>query len=94
MQLALPSPHYSTLCRRARALELSLAAPKKIAHLVIDSTGLKVYGEGEWKVRTPGHAKRRTWRKLHVAMDAKTHHLTALSVTDKDELDRHLLPTL
>ncbi len=94
MQLALPSPHYSTLCRRARALELSLAAPKKIAHLVIDSTGLKVYGEGEWKVRTHGKAKRRTWRKLHVAMDAETHQITALSVTDKDELDRHLLPTL
>ncbi|MBD0326966.1 MAG: IS5 family transposase [Pyrinomonadaceae bacterium] len=60
MQVGLQSPHYSTLSRRARQLELSLAAPKKITHLVIDSTGLKVYGQGEWQVRTHGKAKRRT----------------------------------
>jgi hypothetical protein len=50
MRLSLASPHYSTLCRRARGLELSLAAPSKIKHMVIDSTGLKVYGKGEWVV--------------------------------------------
>jgi hypothetical protein len=94
MQLALPSPHYSTLCRRARSLELSLAAPQKIKHLVIDSTGLKVYGEGEWKVRTHGKDKRRTWRKLHIAMDASTHHLTASSITDQELLDRNAISGL
>jgi transposase len=94
MRLALPAPHYSTLCRRARQLELSLAVPQKIAHLVIDSTGLKVYGEGEWKVRTHGADRRRTWRKLHIAMDASTHQLTSALITDKDELDRHAVPGL
>lgn len=94
MQLELPSPHYSTLCRRARRLTLSLTAPKKIRHLVIDSTGLKLYGEGEWKVRTHGADRRRTWRKLHIAMDASTHQITSMLMTDKDELDRHVLPPL
>jgi transposase len=94
MQAAMPSPHYSTLCRRARSLELSLAAPKKITHLVIDSSGLKVYGEGEWQVRTHGKAKRRTWRKLHISMDARTHQLTAASLTDKDVLDRNAVAGL
>ena len=94
MQVKLPSPHYSTLCRRACRLELSLAAPKKISHLVVDSTGLKLYGEGEWKVRTHGADKRRTWRKLHIAMDASTHQITSMMITDKDGLDRHLLPHL
>ena len=95
MQVELPSAHYSTLSRRARTLELSLAiSTKKIKHLVIDSSGLKVYGEGEWKVRTHGKAKRRTWLKLHIAMDAETHQLTAASVTDCKVLDRNALPGL
>jgi transposase len=95
MQVELPSAHYSTLSRRARSLELGLATShRKIKHLVIDSTGLKVYGEGEWKVRTHGKAKRRTWRKLHLAMDASTHHLTASSITDKELLDRNALAGL
>ena len=95
MHVALPSAHYSTLSRRARCLELSLApSTKKISHLVIDSSGLKVYGEGEWKVRTHGKAKRREWRKLHISMDAETHQLTAALVTDKDVLDRNALAGL
>src|SRR5215212_5940985 len=95
MQVELPTAHYSTLSRRARSLELSLAtSSRQITHLVIDSSGLKVYGEGEWKVRTHGKAKRRTWRKLHIAMDASNHQLTAALLTDKDELDRTALPRL
>lgn len=94
MQVSLPSPHYSTLCRRARRLELSLTAPKKIKHLVIDSTGLKVYGEGEWKVRLHGADKRRTWRKLHISMDARTQQITSALITDKELLDRNALPKL
>jgi Transposase DDE domain len=95
MHLELPAAHYSTLSRRARSLELSLTtSSKKIKHLVIDSSGLKVYGEGEWQVRTHGKAKRRTWRKLHISMEAATHHLTAALLTDKDILDRNALPGL
>lgn len=94
MRVSLPVMHYSTLSRRARCLELPLAAPRKIRHLVIDSTGLQVYGEGEWKVRVHGADKRRTWRKLHIAMDAKTHLLTSVLLTDNEQLDRAAMPTL
>jgi Transposase DDE domain len=94
MRAALPSPHYSTLCRHARSLEHSLATPSKIKHLVIDSSGLKVYGEGEWKVRTHGADKRRTWRKLHISIDASNHQITAALITDKELLDRNALPDL
>jgi transposase len=94
MRVELRSPHYSTLSRRARRLELSLAAPQKIRHLVIDSSGLKLYGEGEWRVRTHGKQKRRTWRKLHISMDASTHQITAASLTDKDVLDRNAMAGL
>ncbi|WP_228305507.1 transposase, partial [Klebsiella variicola] len=43
--------------------------------LVIDSTGLKVFGEGEWKVKKHGQERRRIWRKLHLAVDSKTHEI-------------------
>ena len=52
-----------------------------MAHLVIDATGLKVYGEGEWKIRKHGKEKRRVWRKLHLAVDAATHAIVAAEVS-------------
>ena len=66
MQLELATPDYSTLSRRQGnlAVVLPTQCPDKPMHLVVDSTGLKVYGEGEWKVRQHGWTKRRTWRKL------------------------------
>jgi hypothetical protein len=94
MQVSLSAPHYSTLSRRARRIELSLTAPQKIRHLIIDSTGLKVYGEGEWKVRSHGKDKRRTWRKLHISMDAATHQVIAALITDKELLDRNAVAAL
>ena len=65
----LPVPYYTQICRRAKALgqELKKLSRKNISDIVIDSTGLKVYGEGEWKVRQHGVSKRRTWRKVHLA---------------------------
>lgn len=65
MGLNLKVPHYSILSRRASGLSIALPRKEKSGSLdlVIDSTGLKVYGEGEWKMRTHGKQKRRTWRK-------------------------------
>jgi hypothetical protein len=64
-----------------------LAQPGTDLHLVLDSTGLKVYGEGEWKVRRHGWSKHRTWRKLHLGINRDTQEivlqlLTAQSVDD------------
>ena len=96
MGLALGVPHYSTLSRRAAELEVDLSRKSQgPLHLVLDSTGLKVYGEGEWKVRKHGYSKRRTWRKLHLAIDAETHEIQAVMVTeakvDDAEMVDHLL---
>ena len=91
----LPAPHYSTLSRRAASLEVQLerlgTGP---LHLAVDSTGIKLYGEGEWKVRLHGKEKLRTWRKLHLLVDHTTQEAIALSMTDKDVLDRRELPGL
>jgi hypothetical protein len=75
MGTGLSAPDYSTLCKRATDLvvELPTTMPGEAGrHLVLDSTGLKVYGEGEWKVRQHGYSKRRTWRKLHLSINEAT----------------------
>ena len=95
MGLDLPVPDYSTLCRRAATVRITL--PKKAEgplHLVIDSTGLKVYGEGEWKVRQHGYSKRRTWLKLHLAVDPQTHEIQAAMVSDPGVTDAEMVPPL
>ncbi len=95
MGLELPVPDYSTLCRRARTLRITL--PKKATgplHLVLDSTGLKVYGEGEWKVRKHGYSKRRTWLKLHLAVDPRTQEIQAAIVSEPGVTDAEAVPAL
>ena len=56
-------------------------------HVVIDSTGLKVYGEGEWKVRQHGVSKRRTWIKVHLAVDTKILDIIGVEVTTPEWAD-------
>ena len=74
MQINLPVPDHSTVSRRLGRLQIQLPVQKKESarHLVVDSTGVKVYGEGEWKTRQHGIAKKRTWRKLHLGIDETT----------------------
>ena len=92
-KLDLSVPDYTSIMRRGCRLKLNPktieGAPKESLHIVIDSTGLKVYGEGEWKVRTHGYTKRRTWRKLHLAVDANTHEIVAHSLTTNKVSDDH-----
>jgi hypothetical protein len=79
----LPIPDYTTLNRRAKVLKVSLPTNEKgPIHAVLDSTGLKVYGEGEWKVRKHGYSKRRTWRKLHLCVDEASGEIEAEVLTD------------
>ncbi len=67
MDVPWQSPDYSCISKRPKQVNIQYRLPSKgqVAHLVIDATGLKVYGDGEWKVRKHGKEKRRVWRKLH-----------------------------
>ena len=79
-------PDYTSLQKRAAKLEVALnVMPTEGGRdIVIDSTGLKVYGDGEWKARKHGVSKRRTWRKFHVAIDPKTGEIVAEQLTGND----------
>jgi Transposase DDE domain len=89
-------PHHSTLSRRQK--DLAVAIPYRPRggplHLVIDSTGLKVLGEGEWKVGRHGADKRRVWRKVHLAVDAGSHEVRAVEMTDHRHGDGEIVSGL
>ena len=88
MKIDLPVPDHSTLSKRGKTLKVKL--PKKASgslNLVMDSTGLKIYGEGEWKVRKHGCSKRRTWRKLHLGADPENGEIQAVLLTENNVSD-------
>lgn len=91
----LPVPHYSTLCRRAGGLDIPAPIRRSgPVHMVIDSTGLKVFGDGEWKARQHGYSKRRLWRKLHLGVDEATGEVLAHELTQSNVHDAPVLPAL
>src|SRR3954466_7921400 len=85
--LDLPVPDFSTLSRRAQTLELpaQTRATDGAIHLLVDSSGLKLGGPGEWLVEKHGTSKRRSWRKLHIGFDAVTGRIVASILTDVDD---------
>jgi hypothetical protein len=89
MQVAVAIPDFTSLAKRAAKLEIALdvAERKGPIDVVVDSTGLKVFGEGEWKTRKHGVSKRRTWRKLHLAINPKTQEIEAEVLTENSGHD-------
>jgi hypothetical protein len=88
MKINLPVPDHSTLSKRGKDLKVKL--PKETSqslNIVMDSTGLKIYGEGEWKVRMHGVSKRRTWRKLHVGANPEDGEIQAVLLTENNVSD-------
>jgi IS5 family transposase len=96
LNVALPVPDYSTLSRRRATLEVALPRTRGTEALpvVVDSTGVKVFGEGEWKVRQHGYTYRRTWRKVHLGVDEASGEIVAAVVTTNNYSDSQLLPDL
>src|SRR3954471_13417200 len=92
-------PDHTTLCRRAETLEGPRPKPRGDGagggagretgpmHLLVDSTGLKLYGAGAWRVEKHGTKRRRSWGKLHLGVDAETGRIVAATLTDRDEDD-------
>ena len=88
LNVHLPVPDHSTLSKRAKTLNVKL--PKKTngsLNLVLDSTGLQIYGEGEWKVRKHGYSKHRTWRKLHVGANPDNGEIQVAVLTGNNTSD-------
>jgi len=81
-----PVPDFSTVCRRQHSKQVHVPYRSSQAglHLLLDSTGIKFLGEGEWKCKKHGPERRRQWRKLHIGIDAQTLQVHAICVTSND----------
>lgn len=95
-RLKIPTPDYSTLCRRSKTLKVTLdiKPSNKPRHILVDSTGVQVLGEGEWKRLKHGESRCQVWKKLHIALDADSLDIVAMDVTDSVRLDCNYLPGL
>ena len=89
-------PDFSTLSRRQKTLAVNIPyrGSKGPLHLLIDSTGIKVEGEGEWNARKHGGSKRRVWRKIHLGIDEQTLEIRAVEFTSSGVGDAPMLPEL
>lgn len=92
--IPLDVPDYSTLSRRSDGLAVLLTKRKKEKTVIIvDGSGVKVFGEGEWKVRQHGYSKRRTWKKIHIAID-EDGEIRATEMTSNAIHDSEIVPNL
>ena len=89
-------PDFSTLCRRQRTLNVAIPYRGGTGplNLLIDSTGIKAEGEGEWNARKHGGPKRRIWRKIHIGIDEQTLEVRAVEITGSNIGDAPMLPEL
>ncbi|MCW4446364.1 IS5 family transposase [Vibrio splendidus] len=96
LNVPLTSPDYTCISKRSKTVQVKYRNKSRgaIRHIAIDSTGLKVFGEREWKVKKHGVEKRRTWRKLHLDVDVDTHEAIGAEVSLVSVDDSEVLPTL
>lgn len=86
-------PDFSTLSRRQKTLKVNIPyhGSDGALHLLIDSTGIKVEGEGEWNAHKHGGTKHRVWRKIHIGIDEKSLEIRAAEFTTSDVGDAPML---
>jgi len=101
LRLDLPIPDYTVISKRAKKLDIKLKrfsqeaanSRNKTTYMIIDSTGLKIYGEGEWANVKHGTKYRRDWRKLHISVN-KDGDIQAVTLTDRHTSDASQVPIL
>ncbi len=88
-------PDYTTLCRRQKTLAVQIPYQRADGplNLLVDSTGIKFLGDGEWQARKHGVQGRRQWRKVHLAMDTATSDIRAVEFTPSSDGDSPVLPS-
>ncbi len=89
-------PTYSLICKRVKALQKKLPklSFRRASTIIVDASGIKVLGEGEWKVKIHGKGRPRKWIKLHIAIDANSQEIIAEVTTESSSGDGTTFPTL
>jgi IS5 family transposase len=93
-QIDFRAPDYSLICKRAKNLKLPNLSSKRPKIIALDASGVKIYGEGEWKVRTYGASKRRRWLKIHIGVDVRSGEIVAQKTTESNVHDSKMVEEL
>ena len=94
MSLDLPVPSFSHICKYGSTMKIPALPASSAQEIAIDATGIKVSGEGEWKVRAHGPSKRRRWKKVHFSVDVATHEIVATDLTPSNIHDSQRFESL
>ena len=96
LRVPVKTPSYTQVCRRMKLIDMSahFLSDKPVAHVVLDATGLKVFGEGEWRVKKHGVGNRRQWRKLHLAVVKRLEEILFADFTNEYEHDTKFIPEI
>ena len=94
LQLDCPVPDYTLYSKRMKSLKLPILSKRRPCHLLVDASGVKVVGEGEWKVKVHGKGSRRKWVKIHIGVDERTQEVVALKVTNGHVSDSTIMEGL
>lgn len=92
--LSFDAPDYSLICKRAKKLKIPKLTHKRPSVIALDASGVKIHGEGEWKVKVHGASRRRKWIKIHVAVDVKSGEIIAQATSASEVHDSLLTQTL
>lgn len=98
LKIKVEAPDYTLLCKRQKSLKVNIRCNNinlnERINILVDTTGLKVFGEGEWKVRQHGYMKKRLWRKLHLGINASNQEIEAFELKELGFQDGDGLPLL
>lgn len=92
--LDLQIPHFTRICKRSKKLKLPSLPENKDVTIILDGSGMKIYGEGEWKEEVHGKGKKKKWKKIHIALDPKTQEVILTDVSEKEVHDSKLCTVL
>lgn len=89
-------PSYSLICKRASYIQnfLPQLSTKQSRVIILDASGVKIYGEGEWRVKMHGKGLPRKWIKIHIALDEKTQDIVAEATTESTVVDSKMTQNL
>jgi IS5 family transposase len=95
-QLFSKTPTYSLICKRAAHLKQSLPklSSRRPSTILLDASGIKIHGEGEWKVKVHGPGRPRKWVKIHIAVDARSQEIVAVATTENNIHDSKMTKAL
>ena len=94
LRIELPIPSDTQVSRSARKIKMPRLSQKKVTDVVVEASGLKIFGEGEWLAKMHRKSKRRRWRKIHIVVDPNSQEILMSGLIDENKSESKELSRL